>query len=59
MALEARAPVTTPVAEKSPLRTLEMKPRHKEAIKPAELIQITGHHELTLNAEALRTHSRR
>jgi plasmid replication initiation protein len=27
-----------------------MKPRSREAIKPAELIQVTGHHELTLNA---------
>src|ERR1035437_2620163 len=27
-----------------------MKPRNNEAIKPAELIQVTGHHELTLNA---------
>jgi len=32
------------------LRTLQVTPRHREAIKPAELIQITGHHELTLNA---------
>src|SRR5690349_20460613 len=37
-------------AEKPVLRTLEMKPRKDEAIKPAELIQVTGHHELTLNA---------
>lgn len=37
-------------AEKPVLRTLEMKPRNDEAIKPAELIQVTGHHELTLNA---------
>jgi hypothetical protein len=26
------------------------KPRSREAIKPAELIQVSGHHELTLNA---------
>ena len=26
------------------------KPRNREAIKPAELIQVTGHHELTLYA---------
>ena len=30
--------------------TLDIKPRDREAIKPAELIQVTGHHELTLNA---------
>src|SRR3712207_9324556 len=30
--------------------TLAIKPRGREAIKPAELIQVTGHHELTLNA---------
>lgn len=30
--------------------TLDVKPRHREAIKPAELIQVSGHHELTLNA---------
>lgn len=30
--------------------TLEIKPRRDEAIKPAELIQVTGHHDLTLNA---------
>jgi hypothetical protein len=32
------------------LRTLEIKPRNREAIKPAELIQVTGHQALTLNA---------
>ena len=37
-------------ADKLTLRTLQMKPRNNEAIKPAELIQVTGHHELTLNA---------
>jgi hypothetical protein len=37
-------------ADKLALRTLQMKPRNNEAIKPAELIQVTGHHELTLNA---------
>ena len=36
--------------EKKILRTLDITPRNKDAIKPAELIQITGHHELTLNA---------
>jgi hypothetical protein len=36
--------------EKQVLRTLEITPRNKDAIKPAELIQVTGHHELTLNA---------
>lgn len=30
--------------------TLDIKPRSREAIKPAELIQVSGHHELTLNA---------
>src|SRR3954463_643564 len=32
------------------LHTLTTKSRNREAIKPAELIQVTGHHELTLNA---------
>jgi len=33
------------------LYTLDLKPRNeREATKPAELIQISGHHELTLNA---------
>ena len=32
------------------LHTLDLKPRNREAIKPAELIQVTGHQELTLNA---------
>lgn len=40
----------SPVTEKKLLHTLDLKPRNKEAIKPAELIQVTGHHELTLNA---------
>lgn len=40
----------SPAIEKKILRTLDMTPRNKDAIKPAELIQITGHHELTLNA---------
>jgi Initiator Replication protein len=35
---------------KAPVRTIDIKPRSREAIKPAELIQVTGHHELTLNA---------
>ncbi|MDA8120864.1 MAG: replication initiation protein [Gammaproteobacteria bacterium] len=30
--------------------TLNIRPRDREAIKPAELIQVSGHHELTLNA---------
>lgn len=30
--------------------TLHIRPRGREAIKPAELIQVSGHHELTLNA---------
>jgi hypothetical protein len=33
------------------VRTLDVRPRTRdEAVKPAELIQVTGHHELTLNA---------
>lgn len=32
------------------LRTLSLTPSHDEAIKPSELIQITGHQQLTLNA---------
>lgn len=32
------------------LLTLQIVPRHGEAIKPAELIQVSGHHDLTLNA---------
>jgi hypothetical protein len=36
--------------EKSRVLTLDIKPRNHEAIKPAELIQVSGHHELTLNA---------
>ena len=32
------------------LFTLAVRPRNRDAIKPAELIQVTGHHELTLNA---------
>ena len=30
--------------------TLNIRPRINDAIKPAELIQVSGHHELTLNA---------
>ena len=33
-----------------PIRSLQTKSRNREALKPAELIQISGHHELTLNA---------
>ena len=36
--------------EKAKVLTLDIKPRSREAIKPAELIQVSGHHELTLNA---------
>lgn len=32
------------------LRTLHLTPSHDEAIKPSELIQITGHQQLSLNA---------
>lgn len=40
----------TKSAPKAPVRTLDLTPRNNEAIKPAELIQVTGHQELTLNA---------
>lgn len=33
-----------------PLRVLDLKPRREQGVKPAELIQITGHQGLTLNA---------
>lgn len=36
--------------QRGTLLTLNLKPRQSEAIKPAELIQVTGHHDLTLNA---------
>src|SRR5690606_14639435 len=32
------------------LRVLDLRPRRDQAVKPAELIQITGHQGLTLNA---------
>lgn len=32
------------------LKVLDLKPRRDQAVKPAELIQITGHQSLTLNA---------
>ena len=38
------------MADSAQLFTLRLTPRNREAIKPAELIQVTGHHELTLNA---------
>jgi len=34
----------------APLRVLDLRPRRDQASKPAELIQITGHQALTLNA---------
>jgi len=34
----------------TPLRVLDLRPRRDQASKPAELIQITGHQVLTLNA---------
>lgn len=44
----------TTMAEEKPsynrVLTLDIKPRERDAIKPAELIQVSGHHELTLNA---------
>lgn len=39
----------TPVIS-SPLRVLDLKPRREQAVKSAELIQITGHQGLTLSA---------
>ncbi len=36
--------------EKPRVLTLDVKPRSREAIKPAELIRVSGHHDLTLNA---------
>lgn len=42
--------MSEPVCAKPKLLTIDVKPRRNEAIKPAELIQVTGHHELTLNA---------
>src|SRR5919199_5094128 len=36
--------------DKARILTLDIKPRRSEAIKPAELIHVSGHHELTLNA---------
>ena len=42
--------MTAPDLKTAKLRTLQVVPRHREAVKPAELIQVTGHHELTLNA---------
>lgn len=36
--------------DNSRVLTLDIKPRGREAVKPAELIQVSGHHELTLNA---------
>ncbi len=38
------------MSESAKVLTLDLKPRQSEAIKPAELIQVTGHHDLTLNA---------
>src|SRR3954454_2794735 len=36
--------------DKARVLPLDIKPRRSEAIKPAELIHVSGHHELTLNA---------
>lgn len=36
--------------ESGQILTLNLTPRDSEAIKPVELIQVTGHHDLTLNA---------
>jgi hypothetical protein len=38
------------MVDSAQILTLQLTPRDREAIKPAELIQVTGHHELTLNA---------
>jgi hypothetical protein len=45
-----RLMMTESAPVKTPLLTLDIKPRPHEAVKPAELIQVTGHHHLTLNA---------
>lgn len=37
-------------AQSTTLKVFDLKPRRDQAVKPAELIQITGHHALTLNA---------
>lgn len=42
--------MTDEAAYTKPLRVLELVPRRDTASKPAELIQITGHQALTLNA---------
>jgi|TARA_B100002003_G_scaffold205199_1_gene198485 hypothetical protein len=42
--------VTEETATTTPLRVLDLTPRRDHAVKPAELIQITGHQALTLNA---------
>ena len=36
--------------ERTHVLTIDIRPRSREAIKPAELIQVTGHQDLTLNA---------
>jgi hypothetical protein len=36
--------------QSTPLRVVDLRPRRDHAVKPAELIQITGHQALTLNA---------
>lgn len=41
---------SAPTTAEKILRTLDIRPRRDEASKPAELIQISGHQELTLNA---------
>ena len=38
------------MTEKAPLKVTDMKAGYNEAIKPSELIQISGHQNLTLNA---------
>lgn len=43
------------MADSAALLTLQLTPRNGEAIKPAELIQVTGHHALTLNARRMIT----
>ena len=44
------APTAEKSLEKQRVLTLDVRPRANEAVKPAELIQVSGHHELTLNA---------
>lgn len=43
------------MAETATILTLDLTPKHREAIKPVELIKVTGHDALTLNARRMIT----